>query len=135
MKNHQNDDIVKTPDAPPQGADVEEALLLRIKGIKKKIARLGEIRPGTLTEQYNVCGRKNCRCKDKANPQKHGPYYQLSYTRNGKSTSEFVREDDLKRVRGQLADYQKFAALKDEWVGASIDLAKLRRERRKAEKA
>ncbi len=105
----------------------EKILRARIDAIKGEIAMLGEMRPGTLTEQYNVCGQENCRCKDKKNPQRHGPYYQLSYTRKGRSTSEFVKADAVAGVRGQLADYKRFMELKDEWVGISIALAKLRR--------
>jgi hypothetical protein len=105
----------------------EKSLLTRIDAIKREIAMLGEMRPGALTEQYNVCGQENCRCKDKTNPQRHGPYYQLSYTRKGRSTSEFVKADDVARVRSQLADYKRFMELKDEWAGISIELAKLRR--------
>ena len=45
--------------------------------------------PGSLREQYNVCGKAGCRCKDPKKPQKHGPYYQLSYTWRGKSSTPF----------------------------------------------
>ena len=55
-------------------------LLKKIESIKQKIIELEEMRPGSLSKQYNVCGTPNCKCKDKEKPQKHGPYYQLSYT-------------------------------------------------------
>ncbi|WDE99308.1 hypothetical protein PQO03_15840 [Lentisphaera profundi] len=103
--------------------DVEQ----RIVGIKNEIASLGEMRTGSLTEQYNVCGNANCKCKDPEKPQKHGPYYQLSYTRYRKSTSQFVRSEDVEVVRQQLADYKIFMQLKDEWIDCSIQLSKLRK--------
>lgn len=99
----------------------------RIVGIKNEIANLGEMRNGSLTEQYNVCGNANCKCKDPDNPQKHGPYYQLSYSRYGKSTSQFVRGEDIEVVRQQLLDYKTFMRLKDEWIDCSIQLAKSRK--------
>lgn len=49
----------------------------RIQQIKAELGALGEMRPGSLSEQYNVCGKPNCRCKDPKNPQRHEPYYQL----------------------------------------------------------
>jgi hypothetical protein len=52
----------------------------QIDQIKQELLALGDMRPGALSEQYNVCGKPNCRCKDPRKPQKHGPYYQLSYT-------------------------------------------------------
>jgi hypothetical protein len=109
----------------------ETELLALIATIKVKIASLGEIRPGSMTEQFNVCGTPNCRCKDKDNPRKHGPYHQLSYTRNNRRTSEFVRAVDLQAVLQQIADYDHFIALKDEWIDASIELTKLRRAARR----
>ncbi len=105
-------------------------LLMRIEEIKLEIAELGEMRTGSLTEQYNVCGKQHCRCKDKKNPQKHGPYYQLSYTRYKKSTSEFVSKDRLDAVRKHLDNYKTFMRLKDEWLDISILLAKLNRKKK-----
>ena len=107
-----------------------EELEKRIGEIKIEIATLGEIRTGSLTEQYNVCGKPSCKCKDPDNPQKHGPYYKLSYTRYRKSTSEFVRNEDVDQLRQQLQDYKTFMALKDEWIDRSIQLAKLRKASR-----
>jgi hypothetical protein len=77
----------------------------RIQLIKQQLLDLGPMRPGALSEQYNVCGKPNCKCKDPRRPQKHGPYYQLSYTHQGKSTSEFVKRDNLDEVRQQIANY------------------------------
>lgn len=47
----------------------------QIERLKQEIAGLGDLRPGSLSEQYNVCGKAGCRCKASP-PQKHGPYYQ-----------------------------------------------------------
>ena len=102
----------------------------RIVAIKKEITSLGEMRPGSLSEQYNVCGKAACKCKDPKAPEKHGPYYQLSYSHNRKSTSEFVLREDLEAVRNQLADYKTFMKLKDEWIEHSILLAKLKKASR-----
>ena len=105
-----------------------EVLEGRIVEIKNEIMELGEIRNGSVSEQYNVCGNPTCRCKDKDNPQKHGPYYQLSYSFNKKSTSQFVSAENIDKVRQQLVGYKMFMKLKDEWVGASIELSKLRKK-------
>jgi hypothetical protein len=103
--------------------------LNRIEKIKVEMAQINEMRPGSLSEQYNVCGNPTCRCKNKNNPQKHGPYHQLSYTWKGKSTSEFVREQDIDAVKEQLANYRRFMELRDEWIECCIQLAKLRKKK------
>ena len=72
-------------------------------------------------KQFNVCGKAGCRCKADP-PQKHGPYYQISYTRKGKSTSRFVRSGVLPLVRQQLLNYDKLRTLVDRWADLSMKL-------------
>jgi len=99
----------------------------RIEDIKQKLMELGEMRPGALSQQYNVCGQPQCRCKDPRDPRKHGPYWQLSYTHLGKSTTEFVKPALLSEVRQQLARYARFRKLTNDWVDLSLRIAKLRK--------
>src|SRR5437867_4566087 len=40
-----------------------EFLEERIQSIKGKIAALGDLRPGAMSLQYNICGNPSCRCK------------------------------------------------------------------------
>lgn len=96
----------------------------RIDQIKAEIARIGEMRPGSLNLQFTVCGRPNCRCVDPKKPKKHGPYYQLSYIHRGKSTSQFVQKELVRTVREQLKNYKTFKALTAEWVDLALAIAK-----------
>jgi hypothetical protein len=98
----------------------------KITMIKEKIAQIGEMRPGRVSRQYNVCGNPRCRCKDPINPKKHGPYYQLSYVHEGKSTSRFIKRPLLKQVLQETREYKKFKALTDQWIKLAIKMADLR---------
>jgi len=100
----------------------------QIQKIKQELSELGDMRPGSISEQYNVCGNPSCRCKDPENPKKHGPYYQLSYSHQGRSTTEFVKTEAVEEVRQQLANYRTFKRLSKEWVGLSVKIAKLRKK-------
>jgi hypothetical protein len=111
-------------------ADPGATLQHRIDAIKAHIVALGPLRPGTLSRQYNVCGTPGCRCKEDS-AQRHGPYYQLSYTWHGKSRSEFVREPEIARVEEQVRTYARLRALVDEWLDAAIELARLERQQRR----
>lgn len=102
----------------------------RIQKIKKDLVALGDLRPGSLSEQYNVCGKPGCRCKADP-PQRHGPYYQLGWTRKGKSTTRFVRRPNLPDVRKQLKNYQRLQAFVDQWIDLSIQLCELNLKRGK----
>jgi hypothetical protein len=103
----------------------------RIQKIKDELLALGPIHPGSLSEQYNVCGTPGCQCKDPKNPKKHGPYYQLSYTWRGKSTSAFVRAPRVKAVRGKVTRYKRFRELTQHWVDLELQREKLEREEAK----
>jgi Family of unknown function (DUF6788) len=96
---------------------------VRIEAIKAELARLGSLRPGHLSRQYNVCGNPRCRCKADP-PRKHGPYYQLSYTWQGRSRTEFVRREDLPTVRQQVRNYQRLRALVENWIAAELEHAR-----------
>jgi hypothetical protein len=112
-------------------ANTPESLEKRIQKIKQQIGELGDLRPGALSQQYNVCGSPGCQCKASP-PIKHGPYYQISFTRHGKSSSQFVREEDLKDVQQQLENYRRLRELVDEWITISAQLSTLRlREKRR----
>jgi hypothetical protein len=112
-----------------------ELLRQRIDKIKQRIAALGDLRPGVLSQQYNVCGSPGCRCKSTP-PIKHGPYYQISVKRHGKSTTQFVREQDLAEVQTQLDNYRQLRELVDEWITVSSEISSLRiHELRQAQRA
>lgn len=97
----------------------------QIEKVKRDLAALGDLRPGSLSIQYNVCGNPNCRCKATP-PKKHGPYYQISFTRKGKGSSKFVRKEDLPAIRKQLKNYERMKLLMDRWIDLATELSKLR---------
>jgi RNA polymerase subunit RPABC4/transcription elongation factor Spt4 len=100
----------------------------KVEQLKRQLVQLGPMHPGSLSEQYNVCGKAGCRCKDPKDPQKHGPYYQLSFTWRGKSRTRFVRAERLADVRQKVTNYKRFRKLTDEWVDLVVELEQLERE-------
>lgn len=99
----------------------------KIEKIRQELLSLGNFRPGALSEQYNVCGNPNCRCKADP-PQRHGPYYQISFTRKGKSSTKFVKKHHVVTVRKQLKNYARFKELIDQWIDLATELSQLRLE-------
>lgn len=86
----------------------------RIAKIKTELAAIGEMRPGSLTRQY----------KDPKGPS--GPYYQLSYTRQMKSRTEYIPRSWVRDVRRQIANYKRFKILTTEWIALSIERCRLK---------
>ena len=86
----------------------------RIERIKEALAKIGPMRPGSLTRQY------------KKPKEKSGPYWQISYTRNMKSRSDYVRREYVAGIRKEITSYKRFKKLMDEWVELSIEASKLK---------
>ena len=86
----------------------------RIDRIKAQLTAIDDLRPGSLTRQYKDPGSQS------------GPYYQLSYTRDMKSRTEYIARDSVREVRRQIANYRRFKALSTEWVNLSIEHSRLK---------
>ena len=79
-----------------------------IAGIKKELMSLGEMRPGSLTYQYQ-------RPKEKK-----GGFYQISYTYRMKSKTEYVKAEFVQDLKGQIATYKRFKKLMQQWIDLSL---------------
>jgi len=101
-----------------------KTLEAQIATIKAQLQKHGAMRPGSLSRQYNVCGKPGCRCKDPKHPRRHGPYYQLNYVYRGKKTSQFIRREILRQVRTELANYKQFRRLTEQWIGLALQVAR-----------
>jgi hypothetical protein len=90
-----------------------EAIHKRIAAIKQELLSIGEMRPGSLTRQY----------KDPKN--RSGPYYQISYTHQMRSRTDYVPRDCLRELRRQIRNYKRFKSLTSEWVALGIEHSRL----------
>ena len=96
----------------------------QIEAIKRQLGTLADLRPGSLTPQYTVCGSPGCRCQGRP-PQKHGPYYHLSYTRHGKGGTRLIKPADVRTVRAALANYARLRRLVDRWIDLATERSDL----------
>ena len=93
-----------------------------VSKLLSELRSFGPVLPGRVSEQYNVCGKSECRCKDKKNPQRHGPYYQLSYTLSGKSSTRAVSQENLGAVREMTARWGELKVLERDLAAACLTL-------------
>ncbi len=85
----------------------------QIENIKRQLQTIGVMRPGSLTRQY------------REPKEKKGAYYQVSYTLDMKSHTDYVRKDFVENVRQQIDDYKKFRDLTKKWILPSNKYSKL----------
>jgi hypothetical protein len=84
----------------------------QIRGVKRELGRIGPMRPGSLTCQY------------KSPKEKKGAFYQLSYTHNMKSRTEYVRKEFVRDLQRQIANYRRFRVLTKRWVDLAIEYSR-----------
>jgi hypothetical protein len=85
----------------------------RIDKIKEELTGIGDMRPGSLTRQF------------KDPKAQSGPYYQLSYTLDMKSRTEYIRRDCVSDIRRQVSNYKRFKTLTAEWITLGIEYSRL----------
>lgn len=91
-----------------------EIIEKKLGRLQRQLARIGNLRPGTLSIQY----------RDPATQKT--PFNQISYTYQGRSRSEYVRPENLDAVRREITAYRRFKALCSELVGLSIQASRIR---------
>ncbi len=85
----------------------------RIVRIKAALQAIGPMRPGSLTRQYR-------------DPEtRAGAYWQISYTRQMKSRTEYVRREWVTKIRKQIEMHKRFKRLVDQWGDLSIEHSQL----------
>jgi hypothetical protein len=91
-----------------------ENLDAQIRQIQQALAALGPMRPGTLTRQY------------RRPQQRRGAYYQISYTFQMRSRTEYVRPEEVAPLRREIAEFKRYRRLNARWVALALRRAKLR---------
>ena len=85
----------------------------RIERIKAELAAIGDMSTGELAKQYQ-------------NPNSHsGPYYQLSYTLDRQSRTEYIRRESVADIRCRVSNYKRFKKLCAQWIALGIKHSRL----------
>jgi hypothetical protein len=95
--------------------------------LKKAVLEFFETGPllsGSISEQYNVCGTPNCRCKDKVNPRKHGPQKRLSYTHGGRNSTMVVKKADAAHAAIMTANLLRLRQVQSDILGETLRIYK-----------
>lgn len=87
----------------------------RYRQLAARVADIGFVMPGTLTQRRTRCGKTNCRCHADP-PVLHGPYWQ------------WTTKVDSKTVTRRLSNTE--AVLYAEWIANDRELRDLTRQMR-----
>ncbi len=88
----------------------------RIAEIKQEMLELGDLCPGSISQQVRSWG---------------GKYWQISYTHRGRGHTEYVADEQLDEMKSRNDNYRKFRELSFELVDRYLELSKAEKEERK----
>lgn len=90
-----------------------------------ELATTGDFRRGSVTANYRRCGKPNCVCAMPEHPG-HGP--RMLWTRSvaGKTKGRQLDPDEIDKVRGEVATYERFTDLTRQVVAVNEAICEAR---------
>ncbi len=97
--------------------------------LKKKLLKPKPMLEGSPVAKYTYCGTAGCACH-RDDKKKHGPYWYLTFQREGKYKSRYIGQDEKKRRKvfaykrhqSNHAELRKVNKAIDEYLVALRDL-------------
>lgn len=81
----------------------------------ERLAEVGDFRRGSVSENYRRCGKPNCACAQPGHPG-HGPRLLWTRTTGRGGRGRQLQPGEVDKVRGELANYHRFAELSEQIV-------------------
>jgi len=97
-------------------------LTKKVVEARRVLANPGPLLPGSISEQYTVCGNPACQCSDPHEPKRHGPYSKLSVSLGGRKTTVFIHAGDAMAAHAMTENYKVARAALNELALAGVDL-------------
>ena len=89
------------------------------EALLEAIASTGDMRRGSITENFRSCGKSTCACAASDHPG-HGPYYAYTLKVDGKTkTRQFRPGAALAKIEREVAEYRGFRAACDQLLGVN----------------
>lgn len=107
---------------PDPLADLES----RRAAIQSQVARLGDMRAGSITSTGGRCGTPNCHCHQPGDSG-HGPFYRLTRKLEGKTVTEtFSSPAALAKAQREVAEYRRFRELSTQLLEVNEEICRAR---------
>lgn len=107
---------------PPSLTDLEQ----QRSQLGIQLARLGDLRPGSVTAIVRRCGKPTCHCAQPDGPG-HGPTLRLTYKAQGKTISEALpTPSSVRKAEQEIAEFRKYQELSRAFVDVNEKICRLR---------
>ncbi len=102
-----------------------QALEARQNEIRRQLAAIGDVRPGSLVERYRKCGKSYCHCAADGS-RGHGPSWSLTHPVAGTTRTRVIPPEAVEETRAQIAECRRFRQLVREMIEVSDTICQLR---------
>ena len=102
-----------------------EELERRRDELRNQLARIRDMRQGSLVGRYRQCGKPSCHCAHEKESA-HGPSWSLTRAVGGKTITRIIPADAVEQTREQIAEYHKFRELTRELIEINERLCDVR---------
>lgn len=107
-------------------AHTQETLERQRAQTLREIEALGDMRRGSIVEQYLTCGKSTCCCKEPGHPG-HGPYFTFTRKVQGKTqTRQFRSGPALTKLRREVETFHRFQELSHRLIEINEEICELR---------
>ena len=94
----------------------------RCQQLRRQLAAIGDMRPGSLVGRYRRCGKPGCRCT-RPGVRGHGPSWSLTRRVEGKTVTRVIPAGPaVESTRQQIAECRRFRRLAHELIEVSEQL-------------
>lgn len=94
--------------------------------VAKRISQLGDMRKGSITENFRCCGKPACGCHA-TDHARHGPYYAFTTNVAGKTKTVQMRPGaKLRKFEREVSTYKEFRKLSNELIAVNETLCEAR---------
>jgi hypothetical protein len=91
-----------------------------------QLARLNDLRPGSVTGIVRRCGKPSCHCAQPDDPG-HGPTLRLTYKVQGKTISETLPTPQaVRKAEHEIAEFRKYQELSRTFVEVNEKICRTR---------
>ena len=102
-----------------------QALEARREELRRQLAAIGDLRPGSLVARYRKCGKSYCHCAADES-RGHGPSWSLTHPVAGKTRTRVIPPDAVEQTRTQIAECRRLRRLAREMIEVSEALCDAR---------
>ena len=94
-------------------------LHLQAEAVRKRMAEMDFVCPGSLHVRTKVCGKSACRCAQDVKAR-HGPYYEWSRYEGGRLVHRIISKEQGKLVERAIESWRTLERLLGRWHDQTV---------------